>query len=128
MGGTLPRFIRPAALALLAQSPAHGYDLLRRLRECEMFAEAPPDPGGFYKLLKAMTAEGLVTGEWDTPEADAPGPPRRPFTLTPKGRHCLANWEGTLVQYQGQLAAMRTLVRAALEVATASRRSSFFKD
>ncbi|MCL1887512.1 MAG: PadR family transcriptional regulator, partial [Kiritimatiellaeota bacterium] len=103
MGGTLPRLVRPAVLALLAQSPAHGYDLLRRLREIAMFAESPPDPGGVYKTLKALAAEGLVTGEWDTPDADAPGPPRRPFTLTAKGRECLANWAATLEHYQCQL-------------------------
>jgi len=114
-GGTLPRLVRPAALALLAQSPAHGYDLLRRLRECPMFTDTPPDPGGVYKMLKAMTAEGLVSGEWDTPETGASGPPKRPFTLTPKGRHCLANWAATLEQYQSQLAAMRALVRAAMD-------------
>jgi len=114
MGGTLPRLVRPAALALLAQSPAHGYDLLRKLRECPMFADAPPDPGGVYKMLKAMTAEGLATGEWDTPEAGAAGPPRRPFTLTPKGRQCLANWAATLEQYQRQIASLHTLVQTSL--------------
>jgi len=86
-GRTLSRFVRPAVLALLAEAPAHGYDLLQRLREFKMFSEAPPDASGVYKTLRAMTDEGLVSGEWDTPDA---GSARRPFTLKSKGRKCLA--------------------------------------
>jgi len=109
-GRTLTRFVRPAVLALLAQAPAHGYDLLQRLREFKMFSEAPPDASGVYKTLRAMTDEGLVSGEWDTPDA---GSARRPFTLKRKGRQCLAKWAATLDSYQKQLREMSAFVNAA---------------
>jgi len=110
-GRTLSRFVRPAVLALLAQAPAHGYDLLRRLQEFKMFSGVPPDASGVYKTLRAMTDEGLVSGEWDTPDA---GSARRPFTLKSKGRQCLAQWAATLDTYQKQLREMSVFVNASV--------------
>ena len=40
---TLPRnFVRPCVLLLLREHPAHGYDLLERLK---VFGFSPTDPG-----------------------------------------------------------------------------------
>ena len=110
-GKTLARFIRPVVLALLANGSVHGYDLLRQLGDCAMFADAPPDASGVYKTLKAMTSEGLVTGDWAAADT---GPARRPFTLTAKGRACLARWATTLSGYQRHIADLSALVTAAL--------------
>ncbi|MCL1919509.1 MAG: helix-turn-helix transcriptional regulator [Kiritimatiellaeota bacterium] len=114
-GKTLSRFVRPVILALLTDGPVHGYDLLRRLEGLGMFAQTPPDTSGVYKTLKTMTAEGLTVGDWDTAD---PGPARRPFTLTPKGRECLARWGATLEAYQRQIAEISALVSAAVLNAT----------
>ena len=110
-GKTLTRFVRPIVLAMLAKTPVHGYDLLRQLQENEMFAEAPPDASGVYKMLKAMTTEGLVAGDWDTKTS---GPARRPFRITAKGRKCLSRWADTLESYQRQIVDLTALVNAAL--------------
>jgi len=110
-GKTLTRFVRPVILALLAKAPVHGYDLLRQLQESEMFADAPPDASGVYKMLNAMTTEGLVVGDWDTKKT---GPARRPFRITAKGRKCLSRWTETLENYQRQIADLTALVSAAL--------------
>jgi len=76
-----------------------------------MFSEVPPDASGVYKTLRAMTDEGLVSGEWDTPDA---GSARRPFTLKSKGRKCLAQWAATLDNYQKQLREMSVFVNASV--------------
>jgi len=110
-GKTLSRFVRPIILALLADKPVHGYDLLRQLHKVKMFAEAPPDASGVYKTLKAMTAEGLIVGDWDTADT---GPARRPFTITSKGRKCLSRWAETLERYQQEILDLSVLVNASI--------------
>src|SRR4051812_1472885 len=68
----LPRnFLRPAILLLLREDPAHGYDLLERLRPLGF---QRPDPGGLYRVLRALEQEGLVRSAWEPSEA---GPERR---------------------------------------------------
>ena len=110
-GKTLSRFVRPMILALLADKPVHGYDLLRKLNTIEMFATPPLDASGVYKMLKAMTAEGLTVGDWDTADA---GPARRPFSITSKGRKCLSRWGETLALYQQQILDLSVLVNASI--------------
>ena len=107
-GKTLSRFIRPVILALLRDGSVHGYDLLRQLQGFAMFAETPPDASGVYKMLKTMTGEGLIVGDWDTADI---GPARRPFTLTAKGRTCLARWAATLTAYQAQVSEVAAFVQ-----------------
>lgn len=110
-GKTLSRFVRPMILAVLSDKPVHGYDLLRQLHKTKMFSETPPDASGVYKTLKAMTAEGLTVGDWDTADA---GPARRPFTVTAKGRKCLLRWVETLERYQQEILDLSVLVNAAI--------------
>ena len=117
-GKTLSRFVRPMILALLSDKPVHGYDLLRQLHKTKMFEETPPDASGVYKTLKAMTAEGLIAGDWDTADT---GPARRPFTITAKGRKCLLRWAETLERYQQEILALSVLVNAAIRNAKDSK-------
>ncbi len=54
----LPKnFLRPCLLLLLREQPAHGYDLLERLRPLGF---ARDDPGRLYRTLRALEREGLV--------------------------------------------------------------------
>ncbi len=77
---TLPKnFIRPSLLLLLRESPAHGYQLLERL---DSFGLAPSDPGGLYRALRALEAEGLVRSAW---EPSSTGPRRRIYQLRRAG-------------------------------------------
>jgi PadR family transcriptional regulator, regulatory protein PadR len=76
----LPKnFLRPCLLLLLREQPAHGYELLDRLRT---FGFARDDPGGLYRALRAMEREGFVHSAWE--ESDA-GPDRRIYQLTRAG-------------------------------------------
>lgn len=79
-GPALPRnFVRPCLLLLLREEPAHGYDLLERLRA---FGFDGSDPGGLYRALRKLEAEGLVHSAWEPSES---GPARRIYELTRAG-------------------------------------------
>jgi PadR family transcriptional regulator, regulatory protein PadR len=80
----LPKnFIRPCLLLLLREQPAHGYDLLERLRA---FGLSRDDPGRLYRALRALENEGLVRSAWQKSQA---GPDRRIYELTRAGMEAL---------------------------------------
>ena len=87
----MERFGEPALLRLVADGPAHGYELLERLPP--LLGEDRVDVGNVYRTLRALEDEGLVSSEW---HADLPGPAKRTYTLTEDGRDVLAAWLGSL--------------------------------
>lgn len=89
-GGQPKNFARPCLLLLLGESPAHGYELVERLRP---FGFEISDPASAYKSLRQMEAEGLVTSEWVLSNR---GPARRVYSLTSDGRDLLEAWAFTL--------------------------------
>lgn len=91
-GGQPKNFARPCLLLLLAEAPAHGYELMERLIP---FGLQLNDPATIYKTLRGMEQEGLVTSEW---ELSSRGPARRVYSLTPEGRELLGTWVFTLEQ------------------------------
>ncbi len=72
-------FLRPCLLLLLREHPAHGYDLLERLR---VLGFDRHDPGRLYRALRALEKEGLVRSAWEPSES---GPDRRTYELTRPG-------------------------------------------
>lgn len=79
-GVALPRnFLRPCLLLLLREQPAHGYELLERLRA---FGFHRSDPGGLYRVLRTLETEGFVRSAWEPSKA---GPDRRIYELTRAG-------------------------------------------
>lgn len=104
-------FPRPCLLLLIAERPAHGYDLLERLAELE----APAiDAGTLYRTLRAMEREGLVESRWDVASA---GPARRVYRITRVGRAELATWTDLMADSQraitGYLQRYASLTRSA---------------
>lgn len=92
-GGGLPRnFLRACLLLLLAEAPSHGYDLLERLAELGL---PTADPGGLYRVLRALEREDLVVSRWETSSS---GPARRTYELTDEGREWLHAWAGALAE------------------------------
>jgi DNA-binding PadR family transcriptional regulator len=89
--GLLP--LRPRVFAILlalAESPLHGYRLMRKLseeRESGLLG-----PGTLYRLLKEMQADGLIVAT-SASAGDSDGPPRRYYTLSGFGRR-VARAEG----------------------------------
>jgi poly-beta-hydroxybutyrate-responsive repressor len=82
--GALPKnFLRPCLLLLLREQPAHGYDLLERLRPLGFSRD---DPGRLYRALRALESDGLVHSAW---EPSGSGPDRRIYELTRPGMEAL---------------------------------------
>lgn len=80
----LPKnFLRPCLLLLLREQPAHGYDLLERLRPLGFRRD---DPGRLYRALRALEGDGLVRSTW---EKSTSGPDRRMYELTRTGMEVL---------------------------------------
>jgi DNA-binding PadR family transcriptional regulator len=69
--------VRTAILALLAERPMHGYEMIQEL-ETRTGGVWRPSPGSVYPTLQLLEDEGLITGE--------EGEGRRRFTLTEAGR------------------------------------------
>src|SRR5215472_15704493 len=99
--GQPKRFLQPCLLLLIAESPAHGYDLLDRLAAFGF----ERDPGSLYRTLRAMEADGLVRSEW---QLAAAGPGRRRYELTEGGLQQLHVWAA-------RLAEMREIVKTYLQ-------------
>jgi PadR family transcriptional regulator, regulatory protein PadR len=118
-GKTLAKLLQPAALAVLAREPVHGYLIARRLEGLGMFRGQKPDPTGLYRLLKAMEEKGLVSASWDLPEA---GPAKRRFSLTAGGRACLARWTRTLQDYRKSIDGLLDLLHGSVRKASCPRR------
>jgi len=89
--GGLPRnYLRASLLLLLAETPAHGYDLLEQIGGLGL---STVDPGGLYRALRVMEQDGLVESWWEHSNA---GPARRSYRLTDEGSEWLHAWAGTL--------------------------------
>ncbi len=89
-GGQPKNFARPCLLLLLGEAPAHGYELVDRMRP---FGFEVNDPASVYKTLRQMEQDGLVSSQW---ELSTRGPARRVYSLTTDGRDLLEAWAFTL--------------------------------
>jgi PadR family transcriptional regulator PadR len=77
---TLPRdFLTPCLLLLLREEPAHGYDLLERIRTLGFDGS---DPGGLYRALRKLEQDGFVRSAWEPSQT---GPQRRIYQITRTG-------------------------------------------
>lgn len=70
--------LRLALLALIAEQPAHGYELIKQIEEMTGGAYAP-SPGAVYPTLQMLADEGQIE------EAQADGA-KKPFGATDAGR------------------------------------------
>jgi PadR family transcriptional regulator, regulatory protein PadR len=89
--GRIRSFLQPRVLLLLAQKPAHGYELMERLSREE--GGALGGPGLLYRTLRHLEEEGLVRSSWDT---GGNGPARRVYEITDEGRDTLHAWVVTI--------------------------------
>lgn len=69
--------VRSAVLALLAEAPMHGYQIIREIEDRSGGAWKP-SPGSVYPTLQLLVDEGLITAE------ESGG--RKTYSLTPEGR------------------------------------------
>ena len=108
--------IRAAILALLGESPMHGYQIMRELSE-RSGGVWRPSPGSVYPTLQLLQDEGLVSST----ESDGG---RRTFELTDDGRAVVetletpAPWEAVADETESTAVELRDLV---LQVMAAAR-------
>ena len=88
----VPNFAQPRLLLELAKKTSHGYELIERLGQ---EGNTTPDPGNFYRMLRALEEDGLVCSTWDTQNS---GPARRMYELTDQGMEFLHAWAATISQ------------------------------
>ena len=82
--------LRLALLALIAENPSHGYELIKGIEEMTGGGYAP-SPGAVYPTLQLLEDEGVIE------EAEAEGA-KKPFAATDKGR---AELESRAVEVEG---------------------------
>jgi PadR family transcriptional regulator, regulatory protein PadR len=85
-------FLQCCVLLLLRERPAHGYELIERLKP---FGIADGDPGNLYRRLRSLEKQGMVRSEWETSGA---GPRRRKYYLTEPGDARLHRWADSLAE------------------------------
>jgi DNA-binding PadR family transcriptional regulator len=85
--------VRTAVLALLAEKPMHGYQIIQQIDE-RSGGSWKPSPGSVYPTLQLLADEGLIKAE------EAGG--RKTYSLTEEGREVAdaaaeksAPWEGS---------------------------------
>ena len=96
----LERFIEPAVLLVLRDSPGHGYELLEQLQT--LMPSERIDMGNLYRILRSLEREGLVASTWDD---EAPGPAKRIYVITQSGSRVLAQWVDAFKKIEQQIAA-----------------------
>ena len=106
--------IRAAILALLAEQPMHGYQIIQELTE-RTEGVWRPSPGSVYPTLQQLEDEELV-------EPAAPDTGKRVYTLTDAGREAAAAnpapWQAVAGEADDALVALRDL---AMQVMAATR-------
>jgi len=115
--------VRAAAIALLAQEPMNGYQIIQQISE-RSGGLWRASPGSVYPALAQLEDEGLIA-------AEGSGPGRRAFALTDAGRAYVAEhadelaapWSAVAGDAASAAADMRMLVRqvhlAAFQVVSA---------
>jgi poly-beta-hydroxybutyrate-responsive repressor len=95
--GAPKNFVMPVLLLLLKDWNAHGYELMQKLVQ---FGFQSLDQGNFYRILRQLEKDQLVTSVWDTSSG---GPAKRIYSLTDSGEQYLELWAGSMEEYQKML-------------------------
>ncbi len=90
--------LQPTLLLMMHMGPAHGYELMERLKQ---YGLNEIDPSLIYRALHALEQEELVTSTWD--DKDSQGPPRRVYSLTEAGDKTLGLYLGELKETRGRI-------------------------
>jgi PadR family transcriptional regulator, regulatory protein PadR len=108
--GTPKNFLIPIMLLHLRDWNSHGYELMERMLK---FGIESIDQGNFYRLLRQLEKDALVTSEWDVTTG---GPAKRVYAITEAGEKYLETWAGSLSYYQKMLDQFFTLYNPFLEL------------
>src|SRR4051812_25437021 len=75
-------------LLIIARDEVYASDILKELKRADLIVVE----GTLYPLLSRLKSEGLLEYDW---KESASGPPRKYYTLTPKGKEKLADMKVT---------------------------------
>ena len=87
-------WVVPILLLMLREWSSYGYELMEKMAA---FGLAAMNPGTFYRTLRQMEKQGIVSSSWDTSEG---GPAKRVYKITEAGESYLKFWAQSLDQYQ----------------------------
>jgi DNA-binding PadR family transcriptional regulator len=121
VGGSMPRMsrgdVRTAVLALLAEQPMHGYQIISEIEQ-RSGGTWKPSAGSVYPTLQLLADEGLISAE------ESGG--RKTYSLTEAGRaeaeasgESAAPWESTGRAFRDH-GPMGALPKAGIELAQAA--------
>lgn len=75
-------------LLIAAKGEAYSSEILQRLKEADLLVVE----GTLYPLLSRLKGDGLLSYEWKESKS---GPPRKYYSITPKGRTTLKRLTAT---------------------------------
>src|SRR6266699_5339196 len=84
----------PVVLLMLREWSSYGYELMEKMAA---FGLTTMNAGTFYRTLRQMEKDGMVSSNWNTSEA---GPARRVYSITEAGENYLKFWASSLEHYQ----------------------------
>ena len=87
-------------LAILSRGDSYAPKIIAELKEAEMIVVE----GTLYPILTRQKNAGLLTYRW---EESPQGPPRKFYSLTPKGEEYLQRWDKAWEEMVEQIAAIR---------------------
>lgn len=87
----------PVVLLMLREWSSYGYELMEKMAK---FGLSTMNAGTFYRTLRQMEKDGMVSSSWDTSEG---GPARRVYSITDTGENYLKFWASSLEQYQSMM-------------------------
>jgi DNA-binding PadR family transcriptional regulator len=90
------RYVEASLLVLLAERPAHGWELSERLGEVFPLPTRLPDVSTIYRALADLEAQGAVRSDLTPGE----GGGRKVYELTPAGWDLFAFWEAQFKEEQ----------------------------
>lgn len=93
------RFLQVSLLLLLYDKPGYGYGLLDELALFG-FAEDQLNISTLYRTFRKMEKDGLAASCW---EEGGPGPRRRVYKITEKGKQDLELWINILKARKAQI-------------------------
>ncbi len=82
-------------LGVLQDSPAHGYEIARRVKKLSASALELGE-NRLYPALKTLEEDGFVEAEWEPQEGR---PPRKVYRLTADGRRELESKRSSWVKF-----------------------------
>ena len=87
-------WVVPVVLLMLREWNSYGYELMEKMAA---FGLTTMNAGTFYRTLRQMEKNGMVSSNWDTSEG---GPARRVYSITEAGENYLKFWASSLEHYQ----------------------------